>query len=367
MGRLVQIIIALGVVLILLTIAAGVILYVVSDGRPVNFVQKEITRLRLMGQQAALNRPIGSDDRPVRFTVNSGETPPIVARNLFNASLITDPELFVDYAFVHGLDVRMEAGVYFPRQTMTIPQIALMLTDSRSSSIPFRILNGWRIEEVAGAIDRSGLFGFTGAEFLTFVGPGAPVDPAFAQHVGLPPGASLEGFLFPDTYDLPPQITAAGLRDYLLELFLEKVGPQVMADAQAQGLSLYEVVTLASITERESVHPEENPQIAGVYRNRLKIGMKLDADPTVQYGIGFQDGTWWPQITQFDYTNAVSDYNTYLIPGLPPGPIANPGLSAILGVVYPEESDYLYFRAACDGSHYHRFARTFEEHLANGC
>jgi UPF0755 protein len=115
------------------------------------------------------------------------------------------------------------------------------------------------------------------------------------------------------------------------------------------------------------VHPEENAKIAGVYRNRLDRGMKLDADPTVQYGIGFKDGTWWPQITQDDYTNVISDYNTYLIPGLPPGPIANPGLSAILGAVYPETSDYLYFRAACDGSHYHNFARTFEEHLANGC
>jgi UPF0755 protein len=367
LGRLIKFLILAAFLLGIVVFAAGALLFVISGGRPVTYIQREVTRLMLAGRQDALSRPVGSDDRPIRFTVNSGDTPPAVAQNLFNASLISDPDLYVDYAFVNGLDVEMEAGVYFPNQTMTIPQIAQMLTDSRSSYIPFRILDGWRIEEVAAAIDNSGLFGFTGAEFLEVVGPGAPVDPAFAAQVGLPAGASLEGFLFPDTYQLPPQITAQGLRDFLLETFLEKLGPQAIADASSQGLTLFQAVILASITERESIHPEENAKIAGVYRNRYDIGMKLDADPTVQYGIGFKDGTWWPQITQDDYTQAVSEYNTYLIPALPPGPIANPSLSAILAAIYPEASDYLYFRAACDGSHYHNFARTFEEHVANGC
>jgi UPF0755 protein len=343
------------------------LLFLVSGGRPINFVQKELTRLSLAGRQAELNRAPGSDDRPVRFTVNVGDTPPIVAQKLANANLISDADLYVDYAFVSGLDVQMEAGVYFPDQTQTIPEIAAMLTDSSKSYIPFRILEGWRIEEVANTVDRSGLFGFTGNEFLGVVGPGAPVDPNVASQIGLPDGASLEGFLFPDTYQLPPAITAEGLRDFLLETFLEKTGPQVVVDAQNQGLSLYEIVTLASITERESLHADENAKIAGVYRNRLDIGMKLDADPTVQYGMGFQNDTWWPQITQANYTNVISAYNTYLNTGLPPGPIANPSLSAILAATYPEDSDYLFFRAACDGSGYHNFARTFEEHLANGC
>lgn len=367
MRRFIQLLILATFALGILLVAAAALLYVASGGRPVQYVQREIARLRLAGQQAALNRPIGSDNRPIRFTVNPGDTPPAVARELFNASLISSPDLYVDYAFVNGLDVEMEAGVYFPNQTMTIPQIAQMLTDSRSSYIPFRILNGWRIEEVAEAINASGLFGFTGADFLAAVGPGAAVDPAFAQLVGLPAGASLEGFLFPDTYQLPPQITAEGLREYLLETFLEKVGSQAIADANAQGLSLFQAVIFASITERESVHPEENAMIAGVYRNRYDIGMKLDADPTVQYGIGFKNGTWWPQITRDDYTSAVSPYNTYLIPSLPPGPIASPSLSAIRAAIYPQKSDYLYFRAACDGSFFHNFARTFDEHLANGC
>ncbi len=367
MSRLVKTLILLAFGLGILALLAGGLLYIISEGRPVTYVQREFTRLMLSGRQDALNRPAGSDESPVRFTVNPGDTPPLVAQNLLNAGLISNADLYVDYAFVEGLDTQMEAGVYFPRQSMTIPEIALMLTDSSKSHIPFRILEGWRMEEIANTIDASGLFGFTGLDFLAVTGPGATVDPAFAAEVGLPAGASLEGFLFPDTYQLPPDINAEGLRDELLQTFLDKTGPQLRQDAQVQDFSLFQIVTLASIIERESVVADENPRIAAVYRNRLAIGMKLDADPTVQYGIGYKDGTWWPQITQDDYVNVLSDYNTYLGPGLPPGPIANPGLSAIRAAVYPEDNDFLYFRAACDGSGLHNFAHSFEEHLANAC
>lgn len=347
-------------------ICAGA-LFVLSGGSPVRFIQTEIIRLQLAGRQTELQTPIGTDSTPVRFTVESGSSPRLIAQRLLEQGLISDAGLFVDYTRVSSLDTELEAGTYFLNQTQTIPQIALILTDSRSSVIPFRILEGWRLEEIAATIDTNRLFGFTGADFLAVTGLGANADPAFATFVGLPPGASLEGFMFPDTYQLPPEITPTGLRDTLTETFTERVGAQLPADAAAQGLSLYQVVTLASIVQRESVRSEENPMIASVYRNRLNIGMKLDADPTVQYGIGFKDGTWWPQITQADYTNAVHDYNTYLRAGLPPGPIANPGLSAIEAAVYPAQSDYFYFRAACDGSGLHNFARTFEEHVANGC
>lgn len=367
MSRLLKVLILLAFALGILALLAGGLLYIISDGRPVYFIQREYTRFTLSGRQDDLNRPVGSDNSPVRFTVNPGDTPPIVAQKLYDDSLISDPDLYVDYAFVEGLDVEMEAGTYFPRQTMTIPDIARMLTDSSHSHIPFLVLEGWRLEEIADAIDASGLFGFTGQDFLGIVGPGAAQDSAFAAQVDLPPGASLEGFLSPDTYQLPPDVSAVGLRDELTETFLSKTGPQLRQDALSQGLTLYEAVTLASITERESLVLSENARIAAVYRNRLNLGMKLDADPTVQYGIGFKDGTWWPQITADDYSGVNSAYNTYLGPGLPPGPIANPGLSAIQAVVYPEENDYLYFRAACDGSGLHNFARSFEEHIANAC
>lgn len=367
MSNNIKALIATAGLLLAVAVAAVLVLLIVSGGDPVNFIQVEFTRWSLAGRQEQLNRPIGTDETPRRFTVNPGDTPPRIAQNLYDASLISDTGLFVDYARVSGLDRQLEAGTYFLNQRQTIPEITLVLTDSRNSSITFSILEGWRLEEIAEAVDRNGLFGFTGAEFLRVVGPGAMSDTAFATAVGLPPSASLEGFLFPNTYALPPGITPEGLRDTLTSEFLSRITPQMAADAATQGWSLYEVATLASIIERESVHSDENPMISSVYRNRLNIAMKLDADPTVQYGIGYKDGRWWPQITQADYTNAVHDFNTYLVIGLPPGPIASAGLAALQAAIYPAQSDYLFFRAACNGSGYHNFARTFAEHLANGC
>jgi UPF0755 protein len=361
-----------GCILMIVVIGVAVVglsavVLVVSGGDPVDFVQKTAIRLSLSGRQDDLNRAVSNDTTPVRFTVNSGDTPRVIAQNLSSVNLIEDADLFVDYVRLNDLDRQLQAGTYFLTRAQSLTQIAQALTDSRNSQFAFRILEGWRIEEVAEAIDDNPYFSFTGAEFLALVGTGANVDAGFASTVGLPPGASLEGFLYPDTYQLPAIVTPTMLRDILLQTFAEKVGVQLPIDAVAQGFTLYQMVTLASIVQREAIHIDEQPMIAGVYRNRLAIDMRLEADPTVQYGIGFRDGSWWPRITQFDYTNAVSSYNTYLNSGLPPGPIANPGVSAIQAAVYPTSSDFYFFRADCRTDGYHDFGRTFEEHLANGC
>ena len=283
------------------------------------------------------------------------------------SNLIGDTDLFIKYVRLNDYDRQLEAGTYFLNQTQTLAEIAYALTDSRSSQFPFRILEGWRIEEVAAAIDDNPYFAFSGQDFLNVVGQNAQIDPSFAGQIGLPSGASLEGFLYPDTYQLPAEVTPMMLRDILTETFLKNVGVQLIEDAATQGLSVYQVVTLASIVQREAVHTDEQPLIASVYRNRLSIGQRLEADPTVQYGLGYRDGTWWPRITAANYTDVFSPYNTYLNDGLPPGPIANPGITAIQAVVYPAESDFYYFRADCRDDGYHTFARTFQEHVDNGC
>jgi len=367
LGRFIRLIIVMVAILVIMAVAAAGILFVVSGGQPVDFVQKTIIQFSLSSRQDDLNRAVSDDATPIRFTVNVGDTPPVIARNLVSTNLILDADLFVDYVRLNDLDRQLEAGIYFLNRAQTLKQIAVALTDSRSSQFPFRILEGWRLEEIAEMIDDNPYFSFSGAEFLAVVGQGAPVDSTFASYVGLPPGASLEGFLYPDTYQLPAEVTPTMLRDILTQAFVEKVGTQIPLDAAAQGLTLFQAVTLASIVQREAVHPDEQPMIASAYRNRLAINMRLEADPTVQYGIGFQNGTWWPRITAADYSNAVSPYNTYLNDGLPPGPIANPGITAIQAAVYPAQSDFFYFRADCRGDGYHDFARTFEEHLANGC
>jgi UPF0755 protein len=194
--------------------------------------------------------------------------------------------------------------------------------------------------------------------------------------LGLPPGASLEGFLLPGRYVLPAAITVFELRNRLLDAFIQAVESENLpAQAEAQGYTLYEVITLASIVQREARYDDERALIAGVYRNRLERSdpdtgaappQNLDADPTVQYPLG-QPGNWWPQITQADYQGVDSTYNTYRIEGLPPGPISNASIESIRAVIFPQASDYFYFRADCRDDGYHDFAPNFQEHLDNGC
>jgi UPF0755 protein len=342
-------------------------IFVLSGGDPITYARIEYLRMTLAGRQGDLARSVGTDETEVIFEVSYGDSPQVIAENLFLNGLILDKELFVNYARFEGYDREFEAGIYFLKQTMIIPDIALMLTDSRNSSITFRVAEGWRIEEIADAIDEHPRFSFSSAEFLILASDSSLIELNLAAELGIPTGVSLEGFMFPDTYILAPNITAVGLIERLLERFLEATETQLRMDANAQGLTMRNVVTLASIVEREAVWEDEHPLIASVYRNRLDIGMKLEADPTVQYGLDGTRELWWPQITQADYQGVNSLYNTYLYSGLPPGPIANPGLAAIQAAVYPTESDYFFFRARCDGSNYHNFTTTYEEHLANGC
>ncbi len=317
-------------------------------------------------RQEALSQPINpADESIVRFSVSSGDNARTIATNLQTAGLIADPDLFVDYARAQGLDVQLEIGKYFLTRAMSTREIAHALTDSRFSQIQFTIIPGWRIEEVAESISNNRLFDFSGEDFMNVIGRGAQVNPAFAERVGLPPGMSLEGFLLPDTYTLDPDITALELRDLLLDAFINAT-TDIYQQGLEQGLSLYEITTIAAIIQREALRSNEHPLIASVYRNRLATpGWRLDADPTVQYVLG-EPGNWWPRITQADYRTQGS-YISYTIIGLPPGPIASPSLSALSAAANPETSPYYFFRADCRNDGYHDFAITYEEHLANGC
>ena len=159
----------------------------------------------------------------------------------------------------------------------------------------------------------------------------------------------------------------------MIEAFVRNFGLRLSADVRnaldRQGLTVYQAVTIASLVEREAVQDEEKPLIASVFLNRLKIGMKLDSDPTVQYALGYDPvaGTWWRNPLSLVDLQFNSPYNTYLYAGLPPAPIANPSLSALHAVAFPAETVYYFFRAKCDGSRLHEFAETFEEHLENAC
>jgi UPF0755 protein len=314
-----------------------------------------------------LERSAGTDPTEHILEITAGDTPYAVSQKLLEQNLVVDADLFMDYMVVEGLDTKLQEGAFFLNQTMTIPDIATTITDRSKAGILFVILPGTRIEEIVENIDQTTRLPFTGSDFYNVVGTGAQIDQELSEKLGIPVGASLEGFLFPDTYVVSPNSTAIEFRDMILQNFLETVGETLLADANEQGLSMRDAVIIASIAEREAVWDDEHALIASVYRNRLDVDMKLDADPTVQYALQGTRGRWWTNISPADYTGVESPYNTYLNFGLPPGPIANPSLSAIRAAIYPAESSYLYFRARCDGSNYHRFATTYDEHLANGC
>ncbi len=151
--------------------------------------------------------------------------------------------------------------------------------------------------------------------------------------------------------------------------FDEQVTPDLRKAYQNQDLDLASAVTLASIVQREAMVTDEQPTIASVFFNRLANGMKLDSDPTVQYALGYDEEkhTWWKNPLSQTDLQVNSRYNTYMYPGLPPGPIANPGIDALRAVANPAQTGYYYFRAKCDGSGRHSFSTTYQEHLQNAC
>ena len=206
-------------------------------------------------------------------------------------------------------------------------------------------------------------FSFSGAEFLAVVGKGAVLPTDFVREMGIPAGASLEGFLYPDTYQLPPDVTPLELRRILLQAFSVNFTEEMRQNATAQRLTVYEIVSLASIIEKEALYQVEHPVISSVYRNRMRDDWTLDADPTVQYEHpNVRSGNWWPRITRADYRGVDSRYNTYLYKGLPPGPIAIPSLSAMVAAINPMETPFFFFRADCRRDGYHDFSITYDEH-----
>jgi UPF0755 protein len=195
---------------------------------------------------------------------------------------------------------------------------------------------------------------------------GSQIDPDLLS--SRPTWTTLEGYVFPATYSFHRNVQPMDALVTMLEAMADNLTPALREEARAQGLSVHDVLTLASIVEREAVLPEERPLIASVYRNRLEIGMPLQADPTVQYAIAARPGSivefgYWKLGLTLQDLQFQSAYNTYTEPGLPPGPIASPGLDSIIAVIRPAETEYLFFVARNDGSH--AFATTFEEHQAN--
>jgi UPF0755 protein len=334
--------------------------------RDLNPVERFLLTTYLAARAADLAAPAGSDPTPMAFSVQPGEAAAAIAERLAAQNLVRDARLIHYYLRYTGLDNHIEAGDFVLRQTMTVTEIASALTNARDREVVVRLFEGWRLEQMAHAVSQNPSLSVSEADFIALAGPNGARPGTLSLLGDIPPGASLEGFLFPDTYLFQPGTTALDVIQQMLTTFDEKLPPDYGASVAARGLTLYQAVTIASLIEREAAVDDERPVIASVILNRLVIGQPLEIDATVQYALGAPEN-WWPPVAGLDFRSIQSPYNTYYVSGLPAGPIANPGLASLLAVAHPADTRYLYYRAMCDGSGRHAFATTYEEHLGNAC
>jgi UPF0755 protein len=286
---------------------------------------------------------------PVSLVVPPGATAETVGRELFARGLVVHPAVFRLLARSRGLGAQIKAGEHALRGPLSLEGLLDELVRGAAVRRGLTVPEGLTIQEVAGLARGEGL---DERAFLA-----AAADGSLVRDLD-PLAEDLEGYLFPDTYDLPPgpePEKALVLR--MARRFREVVAP-LAPRARDQGFTIRELVTLASIVEEETAQAAERPQIAAVFLNRLRRGMPLQTDPTVIYAMR-QAGRWNGNIRKQDLA-IDSPYNTYRHPGLPPGPIAAPGREALLAVLEPAESRALYFVSRNDGTHH--FSETLVEH-----
>jgi peptidoglycan lytic transglycosylase G len=293
----------------------------------------------------------GPEGPPVRITVPVGATFRAVTDTVVSRGLVQSRFWFRVLARVRGVDREVKAGIYDVPEYAGAWGVLSVLQSGRVATEKFTVPEGLTLLQLADLAQER--LGIPRDSVLA-----AARDTALRRSVA-PDAPSLEGYLLPETYHLPLPVTAETLLGAMVEEFRHRWLPAWNARLRGLGESRTQVITLASIVEGEARFDDERPIIAGVYRNRLRLGMPLQADPTVQYALELATGERKSRLWFKDYA-VESPYNTYLHPGLPPGPVNSPGLKSIQAALYPADVPYLYFVAGPDG--HHIFSRTLDEH-----
>ncbi len=298
-----------------------------------------------------VSRPYRAYEGAEQFVeIPAGAGPLSIGRRLTEAGVVRDEMVFRVEIVLSGSGRRLQAGEYRFDRPMTVREVVEKIARGDVFLRPITFREGLSIRQMAEIFESRGLG--TAAEFL-----GAARDARLVRTLDAD-ARDLEGYLFPDTYALPRRVTASQLVSRMVAGFEKALTPEIRQRAAARGLSVRELVTLASIVEKETGKGDERPLVAAVYANRLRIGMGLQCDPTVIYALeraGRYDGNLTRENLRFD-----SPYNTYRYAGLPPGPIAAPGRASLEAAASPADVPYLYFVARNDGSH--AFSTTLAEH-----
>lgn len=296
-------------------------------------------------------------DKTVQLQIPEGSTAAEIGETLQSVGLIrslTAWNLWTRWQTLQDGSGSFQAGTYELSPSQSLDQIASKIWGGQVVQGSFTIPEGWSIREMAAFFEKKDFF--TADEFIAATQQ-IPRD----QFTWLPEGISqLEGFLYPDTYEVAGTVTPQSVINQMLTRFEQVALPIYQQGKASSTYSLLEWVTLASIVEREAVVTEERPLIASVFARRLREGMPLGADPTVEYALGIRQTEDQP--LTLDQVNTPSPYNTYVNAGLPPTPIASPGLSSLEASLSPPDTEYLYFVARYDGTHV--FSRTLAEHEA---
>lgn len=283
-----------------------------------------------------------TDSTKKAFVINQGESLTAIATRLEANHLIKNNYVFIIYSRISGLNQKIKAGTFYLTAADKLPDLILKLTKGGSSDYWLKIIDGTRVEELTNSFPDN--LSFTGQEFVV-------------------KAKKLQGYIFPDSYLLPKYFTIDQVLDTIQSNFDEKFS-EAKVGATNTKMSDEEIIILASIIEREARTLKVKQGVAGVLINRLDINMPLQSDVTIQYIRDSQNKVtdYWKDIDSSDIS-IVSPYNTYKNPGLPPGPICNPGYDSIYAAFHPTESDYLFYLTGNDGVMY--YAKTLSEHSAN--
>ena len=294
------------------------------------------------------SRPASEKNQTMIFEIQPGMTLKQVALELSRQGLIRSPSAFQAIAYIQAKQKQVMVGEFSLSPSMPPSKILLQITSGKTILHPVTIPEGYRITEIATLLHSEGL-----ADKEFFIRQTR--DKSLIRPLGIP-ADSLEGYLFPETYHFSKFTPEKKIVQKMVDTFREQVLiPQLLMSAKKSSLSWHEIITLASLIEKETGLDSERKIISSVFHNRLRKNMRLQTDPTVIYAMEKFDGNIRKRDLKID-----SLYNTYRYKGLPPGPIANPGLKSIVAAISPIKSDHLYFVSRQDGSHH--FSSTLIEH-----
>ncbi len=303
--------------------------------------------LPLAGFGIFVATPAGQGKNARLFDFSEGGSLKKLAGELESAGIISNARLFGVYARLRDADAKVKAGCYQFSDGLSPAEILRRMVAGEIFAARFSVPEGYSVYQIAELLESRHIF--KKEPFLRQC-----FNRELLKELGID-GTSVEGYLYPATYTIPPNMDEAGLVRAMVGQFDKIYGKKFADRVRSLGVPRRMVITIASIIEKEAIVPTERPLIASVFRNRLNAGMPLQSDPTAIYGVRACGG----KVSKQDVMRR-TPYNTYLIKGLPPGPIGNPGSSAIEAAITPAASSYFYFVAKKDGTHY--FSATLEEH-----